>query len=167
MNKNPGRSFAVCITVAVAIAASVPAFAQSPTHIQTQRSAIATAVWAGNTLFISGTAPSAATPADRDKGTPAVYGDTKTQAMSVLGKVEALLKKQGLTMGDVVMMHVYLVADPATGKMDFNGMNAGFTQFFGTSAQPDKPARTTVQVAGLVGGGALIEIDAVATKPAN
>lgn len=168
MKKNPGRFFAVCISAAAAIAFSAPAFAQvSPTHIQTERGAIATAVWAGNSLFISGTAPSPATPADRAKGTPAVYGDTKTQAISVLGKIEALLKEQGLTMGDVVMMHVYLVADPATGKMDFSGMNAGFTQFFGTKEQPNKPARTTVQVAGLVGGGALIEIDAVAAKPAK
>jgi 2-iminobutanoate/2-iminopropanoate deaminase len=167
MNKNSGRIFAVCITAATAAAALVSAFAQSPTHIQTDRSAIASAVWAGSTLFISGTAPSPVTPADRAKGTPAVYGDTKTQADSVLGKIEAALKEQGLTMGDVVMMHVYLVADPATGKMDFAGMNAGFTQFFGTAAQPNKPARTTVQVAGLVGGGALIEIDAVAAKPAK
>jgi 2-iminobutanoate/2-iminopropanoate deaminase len=163
MKTIPGRIFAVCITVATAALAQSP----SPTHIQTERGAIATAVWAGSTLFISGTAPSPATPADRAKGTPAVYGDTKTQAMSVLGKIETLLKEQGLTMGDVVMMHVYLVADPATGKMDFNGMNAGFTQFFGTKEQPNKPARTTIQVAGLVGGGALIEIDAVAAKPAK
>ena len=70
-------------------------------------------------------------------------------------------------MSDVVMMHVYLVADPASGKMDFAGMNAGFMQFFGTAAQPNKPARTTVQVAGLVGAGALVEIDAVAAKPAK
>jgi 2-iminobutanoate/2-iminopropanoate deaminase len=163
MNKNFGRIFAVCITAATL----VPAIAQSPTHIQTERSAIASAVWAGNTLFISGTAPSPVTPADRAKGTPAVYGDTKAQAASILGKIEAALKEQGLTMGDVVMMHVYLVADPASGKMDFAGMNASFTQFFGTAAQPNKPARTTVQVAGLVGGGALIEIDAVAAKPAK
>jgi enamine deaminase RidA (YjgF/YER057c/UK114 family) len=167
MNRSPERILAVCITAAAAVTAPVSALAQSATHIQTARGAIATAVWAGSTLFISGTAPSPATPADRAKGTPAVYGDTKTQALSVLGKIEALLKEQGLTMGDVVMMHVYLVADPATGKMDFAGMNAGFTQFFGTEAQPNKPARTTVQVAGLVGGGALIEIDAVAAKPAR
>ncbi len=165
MNKNPGRLLAVCITAATPL---VPAFAQSPTHIQTERSAIASAVWAGSSLFISGTAPSPVTPADRAKGTPAVYGDTKAQAISVLTKIEAALKEQGLTMGDVVMMHVYLVADPANGgKMDFAGMNAGFTQFFGTAAQPNKPARTTVQVAGLVGGGALVEIDAVAAKPAK
>jgi 2-iminobutanoate/2-iminopropanoate deaminase len=163
MKKNSGSIFAVLMSAA----ALVSAFAQSPGHIQTEKSAIASAVWAGSTLFISGTAPSPVTAADRAKGTPAVYGDTKAQAVSVLGKIEATLKEQGLTMGDVAMMHVYLVADPASGKMDFAGMNAGFTQYFGTAAQPNKPARTTVQVAGLVGGGALVEIDAVAVKPAK
>jgi 2-iminobutanoate/2-iminopropanoate deaminase len=157
------------LTFAVVLAAGAAIFcsAQSPTHIQTPRSAIATAVWTGNLLFISGTAPSPVTPPDRAKGTPAVYGDTKAQTVSILGKIEATLKEQGLTMGDVAMMHVYLVADPANGKMDFAGMNAGFTQFFGTEAQPNKPSRTTVQVAGLVGNGALVEIDAVAAKPAK
>ena len=143
-------------------------FAQSPSHIQTARSAIASAVWAGNTLYISGTNPAPVTRADRAKGTPAVYGDTKTQTMGTLSRVEAALKEQGLGMGDVVMMHVYLVGDPANGgKMDFAGMNAAFTQFFGTTAQPNKPARTTVQVAGLVSQGVLVEIDCVAVKPAK
>lgn len=163
MNQTAKKIFVV---FAAATAGLVSGFAQSPTHIQTEKSAIASAVWAGNLLFISGTSPSPVTPADRAKGTPAVYGDTKVQAVSVLSKIETALKEQGLTMGDVVMMHVYLVGDPANGgKMDFPGMNAGFTQFFGTAAQPNKPARTTVQITGLVGGGALVEIDAVAAKP--
>jgi enamine deaminase RidA (YjgF/YER057c/UK114 family) len=161
MNK---RNFT--LSVVLAAGAALSGSAQSPTHIQTPRSAIANAVWTGNLLFISGTAPSPVTPADRAKGTPAVFGDTKAQTVSILGKIEAQLKEQGLTMGDVAMMHVYLVADPAKeNKMDFAGMNAGFTQFFGTDAQPNKPSRTTVQVAGLVGSGALVEIDAVAAKP--
>ena len=164
MNKTSKRTLVIVMT---AVAGIVSAFAQSPTHIQTEKSAIASAVWAGNMLFVSGTSPSPVTPADRAKGTPAVYGDTRAQAVSVLGKIETTLKEQGLTMGDVVMMHVYLVADPANGKMDFAGMNTGFTQFFGTAAQPNKPARTTVQIVGLVGGGALVEIDAVAVKPAK
>ena len=169
-NMNIGKILAaVLFAGALSLSTALLLNAQSPTHIQNARSPIATAVWAGNLLYISGAAPSPVTPADRTKGTAAVYGDTKTQTVSVLGKIEATLKEQGLTMGDVVMMHVYLVGDPANGgkTMDFAGMNAGFTQFFGTDAQPNKPARTTVQVAALVGAGALVEIDAVAAKPSK
>jgi DNA-binding GntR family transcriptional regulator len=70
-------------------------------------------------------------------------------------------------LGDVMMMHVYLAADPAKdGKMDFAGMMAGYTQFFGTKDQPNKPARTTVQVVLPAGArGALIEIDLIAVRP--
>lgn len=85
--------------------------------------------------------------ADPDKGTPAVHGDTKTQAISVFGKIGGLLKQQGLGMGDVVMMHIYMVGDLANGgKLDYAGMNSAFSQFFGTKDQPVKPARTTAQV---------------------
>jgi enamine deaminase RidA (YjgF/YER057c/UK114 family) len=68
-------------------------------------------------------------------------------------------------MGDVVMMHVYLVGDPAIGgKLDFAGMNAAYSQFFGTRAQPNKPARSAVQVAALAVPGPLVEIEAIAVK---
>ena len=56
-------------------------------HIQTEKSPIATAVWAGDTLYVSGQLASPVTPADAAKGTPADYGDTKTQTFSILTKV--------------------------------------------------------------------------------
>jgi len=65
----------------------------------------------------------------------------------------------------VVMMHVFLVGDPANGgKMDFAGMMTGYTQFFGTREQPNKPARSAVQVAGLAAPGALVEIEVIAVR---
>ncbi len=134
-------------------------------HIQTPTAAIATAVWAGDTLYVSGQLPNPITPADTAKGTPAVYGDTKTQAMSALQKIEVILKEQGLGMGDVVMMHVYLAADPAKGNtLDFAGLQASYMQFFGTTAQPNKPARSAMQVAALVAAGTLVEIEVIAVK---
>jgi enamine deaminase RidA (YjgF/YER057c/UK114 family) len=153
--------------VASFLAAATMASAQTAVkHIQTPNSAIASAVWAGDTLYVSGQLASPVTPADRDKGTPAVYGDTKTQAAGALGKIEALLKEQGLGMGDVVMMHVYLVGDPANGgKLDFAGLNAAYSQFFGTKEQPNKPARSAVQVAALAIPGPLVEIEVIAVKP--
>ena len=139
--------------------------AQSVKHIQTANSGIASAVWAGDTLYVSGQLPSPVTPADRAKGTPAVYGDTKTQSLSVFAKIEAALKEQGLGMGDVVMMHVYLTGDPALeGKLDFAGMNAAYGQFFGTKEQPNKPARSAMQVAALAVAGPMVEIEVIAVK---
>jgi enamine deaminase RidA (YjgF/YER057c/UK114 family) len=105
------------------------------------------------------------TPADREKGIAAVYGNTQAQAESVFRKIEGLLKEQGLDMGHVVMMRVYMTADPAMGnKLDFSGMNAAYARFFGTLEQPNKPARSTFQVAGLVAAGALLEIEVQAAR---
>ena len=92
-------------------------------------------------------------------------GNTEAQARVVLRKVETVLASQGLKLADVVQLRVYLVGDPALGgKLDFEGLQVAFREFFGNAQQPLKPARTTVQVAGLVLPGALIEIEAVAAK---
>jgi len=105
------------------------------------------------------------TPADSAKGTPAVYGNTQVQSESVFLKIQSALKEQGLGMGDVVMMRVYLGADPAAGgKFDSAGMNAAFSKFFGTPEQPNKPARSTFGVAALVAPGAVIEIEVQAAR---
>jgi len=134
-------------------------------HLQDTKSPIATAVWAGDTLYVSGQMASPVTPEDKAKGTPAVYGDTKTQALSVLGKLQNILKAQGLRMGDVVSMHVYLAGDPANGgKLDFAGLQSAYTQFFGTTEQPNKPARATFQVAALAAPWGLVEIEVIAVK---
>ena len=86
--------------------------------------------------------------------------------MGLIKDIQKLLESQQLTLGDVVMMHVYLGGDPAKdGKMDFAGMMAGYTQFFGTKDQPNKPARTTVQVVLPAGArGGLVEIDLIAVR---
>jgi enamine deaminase RidA (YjgF/YER057c/UK114 family) len=49
-------------------------------------------------------------------------------------------------------------------KLDFSGMNAAYARFFGTLEQPNKPARSTFQVAGLVAAGALLEIEVQAAR---
>jgi enamine deaminase RidA (YjgF/YER057c/UK114 family) len=96
---------------------------------------------------------------------PAAEGDTKAQTIGALTEIKKALAAQNLDMGDVVMMHVYLVGDPAKdGKMDFAGMMEGYKQFFGTKEQPHKPSRSTVQVAALAGPGYLVEIEVIAAK---
>ena len=135
-------------------------------HLQpNEKSPIANGVWAGDTLYLSGQLASPVTPADTAKGTEAVYGDTKTQAMSALGKIQALLKEQGLEMKDVVKMTVFLAGDPTKGgKLDFAGLQGAYTQYFGTTEQPNKPARSVMQVAALAAPWALVEIEVIAVR---
>ena len=158
------RTPSLIVATLIAVAGSMPEAAQV-THIQTKEAGIATGVWVGDMLYLSGQLPTPVTPADRDKGTPAVYGNTQAQSESTFAKIEGLLKEQGLTMGDVVMMRVYMAADPAMGNtLDFAGMNAAYAKYFGTAAQPNKPARSTFQVAALVAAGALVEIEVQAAR---
>jgi enamine deaminase RidA (YjgF/YER057c/UK114 family) len=152
----------------VALLAGIATTAQGQVavkHIQSDKSPIATGVWTGDTLYLSGQLANPVTPADAAKGTPAVYGDTKAQAFSIFTKIQALLKEQGLDMKDVVKMTVFLAGDPANGgKLDFPGLQASYIQFFGTKDQPNKPARSAMQVAALVAPTALVEIEVIAVK---
>jgi enamine deaminase RidA (YjgF/YER057c/UK114 family) len=92
---------------------------------------------------------------------------TEAQTADSLTKLLGALKAQGFGPGDIVMMRVYLVGDPTMGgHMDFKGMMASFSKVFGTAEQPNKPSRTTVQVAALGQPTTLVEIEAQAVKPA-
>jgi len=87
---------------------------------------ISAAVWAGNTLYVSGWL-------DPDRKT---HTDTASQTVGILKDIQKLLESQKLTLGDVAMIRVYLGGDPVkSGKMDFDGMMAGYSQFFGTTEQ--------------------------------
>lgn len=114
-------------------------------------------------VYISGSVPDPADPA-APAGSVARFGDTAAQTRSVLGKIEAQLKQHGLGLGDIVMMRVFLVAPPGAQRMDFAGMMTAFREKFGTPDQPLKPARSTMQVAGLVDPGWLVEIEATAAR---
>ncbi len=133
-------------------------------HIQSDKSPIATGVWAGDTYYLSGQRASPITPADAAKGVAADYGDTKAQAASIFAKIQAALKDQGLDMKDVVKMTVFLGPDPKTGKLDFAGMQSEYVKYFGTAEQPNKVARSAFQVAALAAPWALLEIEVIAVK---
>ena len=150
----------------LSIAIAAPASAQV-VHVGPPAAAIASATVAPAgyaMVYVSGQTPppiNAGAPA----GTAPDFGDTKTQTLGIMKKIQDILTAQGLTMGDVVMMRVYLAGDPAKGgKMDFAGMMEGYSQYFGTKDQPNKPARVTVQVAALVAPGMLAEIEVQAAK---
>jgi enamine deaminase RidA (YjgF/YER057c/UK114 family) len=116
-------------------------------------------------VYVSGTVPD---PADAaaPPGSTQRYGDTATQTRSVLRKIQAQLARHDLSLRDVVMMRVFLVAPPGQARMDFAGMMTAYREFFGTEAQPMRPARSTMQVAGLVDPGWLVEIEVTAATPA-
>ncbi|MBV7537595.1 hypothetical protein KW842_17645 [Duganella sp. sic0402] len=94
-----------------------------------------------------------------------VDGDTQAQSHSVLTRLKAALANEGLSFADVVSLRVFLVGDPKLdNKLDFKGLNASFGQFFGAAEQPNKPARTALQVVALPLPGALVEIDLIAAR---
>lgn len=115
------------------------------------------------TVYLSGAVPSLADAA-ADPATPAAWGDTKAQTVSVLTGIDASLKDLGLTMGDVVKMQVFLVA-PEGAPADFSGFMEGYTQFFGTPEQPNLPARSAMIVDQLVNPNWLVEIEVTAVRP--
>lgn len=118
-----------------------------------------------DTVYVSGALPTVINK-EAPKGSVEAYGDMATQAESALNNIKASLAKLGLGMGDVVKMTVFMVADPTKdNKLDFAGLMTGYGKFFATDLQPNKPARSAVQVAALVAPGALVEIEVIAVRP--
>jgi enamine deaminase RidA (YjgF/YER057c/UK114 family) len=145
---------ALAMTMLFSVTASAQAIQQIPLPPSQNPTGadlpVSGATWAGNTLYVSGWL-------DPDMKADT---DTKSQTVGILKDMQKLLESQKLTMGNVAMVRVYL------GKPDFAGLTAGYTQFFGTKDQPNKPARTTLQVVlPAASRGALVEIDMVAVRP--
>lgn len=157
--------FALGFLMATTVSAQVPTtitFSGSP------RSPISSnvAIPPHKALFwTSGTVPAVA-DSTAPAGSPQRFGDTRTQGISILHNIENQLKEKGLTMKDVVYLRVYVVADKNKGStFDYQGWFDAYAQFFGTAANPTKPARSTVGVASLVSPEWLIEIEAFAVYP--
>jgi enamine deaminase RidA (YjgF/YER057c/UK114 family) len=168
---HPALRFAALSLVPLFLAAQAPAAAAPGDAIVRHKIpnsdfpiAQAVTLPAGTTIhFISGQVPPAISKT-ADQNSLAAFGDTKTQTVGVLNKIQDILKGMGLGMGDVVKMQVFLVGDPGkNGKADVAGFMEGYTQFFG-GPQPNLPARAVVQVAGLSNPGWLVEIEVVAAR---
>jgi 2-iminobutanoate/2-iminopropanoate deaminase len=92
-----------------------------------------------------------------DPTTGKLIGNTvEKQAEQCLRNVGAILQAAGSDLQHVLRCGVFLLD-----MREFQNMNAAYQRAFGDH----RPARTTVQVAGLPGEGLLIEIDAVAYVP--
>ena len=119
----------------------------------------AAVVWTSGT--VPGVADTSAAPDSRAR-----YGDTRTQAISVLKAIEARLKEHGLGMKDVIYLRAYLVPDKEKGgTIDVQGWNEAYGQFFNNANNPVKTARSTVGVAALVNAAYLVEVEAFAVFP--
>jgi len=146
------------------VMAMAPAAAQAPKRMGSAESPIAASVDVppgSRLVYVSGQVPDVVNSA-APEGSVERFGDTETQTRSVIRKIEGVLKQNGLGLGDVVMMRVFLVAPPGQPRMDFAAMMRGYRAFFGTPQQPNKPARSTMQVGGLVDPGWLVEIEVTA-----
>ena len=154
---------------AAALLAAAPGAAQPVRRLAPPEAPIAASVEVpanSRTVYVSGTVPDPV-DASAQAGSVQRYGDTATQTRSILRKIEAQLREHQLGLGDVVMMRVFLVAPPGQARMDFAGMMTAYREAFGTAAQPNRPARSTMQVAGLVDPGWLVEIEVTAAAPAR
>jgi 2-aminomuconate deaminase len=116
---------------------------------------------AGDFIFVSGTsarrADDSIAGATTDAAGRAVL-DIRTQTRAVLENIRDILVAAGAALSDVVEVNTFLV-DMA----DFAAYNLVYSEFFGYEG----PARTTVAVAALPHPQLLIEIKAVAFRPAR
>jgi enamine deaminase RidA (YjgF/YER057c/UK114 family) len=146
----------IILAAGIVCATALPARADAPAGV--------TFTGPSTSPIASGVILPAGTPTYWLSGTPptAPYGDTKSQGESILKKIDAQLREQGLSLRDVVYLTVYLVPDKTTGNVDYQGWFDAYAEFFGTADNPTKPARATVGVASLVNPAWLIEIGAVA-----
>ena len=85
-----------------------------------------------------------------------VSSEVAAQTEQCLRNVEAILEAAGSSLQHVLRCGVFLID-----MGEFQLMNAVYSRMFGSH----RPARTTVQVAGLPGEGLRIEIDCIAYVP--
>jgi 2-iminobutanoate/2-iminopropanoate deaminase len=131
----------------LALCASGSAFAQHQAVGFTEGMPFSEGYVAGKTLYVAGQQG----PDDQGKVTGT---DITLQTTNAIAAVEKVVKKAGFKMTDIVSVTVYIT--------DLNEVPA-MNEVYKKLMPNPKPARATVQVAGLI-GGAKIEISAIAVK---
>jgi 2-iminobutanoate/2-iminopropanoate deaminase len=130
----------------LALLALGSAFAQNKAIDFKQGAAFSGGYIAGNTLYVAGQQG----PDAQGKLTGEIAGETA----NTIAAIAKIVKQAGFQMTDITSVTVYV-----TNLADVPKMNEVYKKLM-----PDpKPARATVQVAGLI-GGAKIEISAIAVK---
>ena len=138
---------ATCLAGILALGISGSAFAQHQAVGFTKGMPFSEGYISGNTLYVAG-------QQGRDAHGKVTGTDITLQTTNAIGAIEKVVKEAGFQMTDIVSVTVYV-----TDTNDVERMNEVYKKLM-----PDpKPARATVQVAGLI-GGAKIEISAIAVK---
>ena len=91
-----------------------------------------------------------------DPTTGALAPNVEAQTEQCLRNIQTILEAAGSSLQHVLRCGVFLID-----MREFAKMNGVYARVFGDH----RPARTTVQVAGLPGDGLRVEIDAIAYKP--
>lgn len=107
------------------------------------------AIRAGDTIYVAGQIP--VDPATNR----IVDGAAAAQARQVFENLKAILEAAGVSLDRVVKTTIFL-ADVD----DFAAVNAVYAEYFTGTL----PARSTVAVAALPGGGAKLQVDAIAVR---
>ena len=90
------------------------------------------------------------------------WGDMRQQTIDTFSRFKETLEGQGWSMNDIVQVRAFAVAGDE--GLDFAGFNAGYSEFFGTIDNPNKPVRSFVEIKDLVVEGWLVEIEIRAAR---
>ena len=141
------KSHSLGLAALLALSTVGSAFAQHQAIRFTKGMPFSEGYIAGNTLYVAG-------QQGPDSHGKVTGSDITLQTTNAIGAVGKVVKEAGFQMTDIVSVTVYI-----TDLNDVEKMNEVYKKLM-----PDpKPARATVQVAGLI-GGAKIEISAIAVK---
>jgi len=136
--------FSMCL---LALCAVPGAFAQNRAIDFKEGMPFSNGYVAGNTLYVAG-------QQGPDSNGKLAGLDISEQTKNTIAAIEKIVKKAGFQMSDITSVTVYI-----TDLNDVPKMNDVYKKLMPNP----KPARATVQVAGLI-GGAKIEISAIAVK---
>lgn len=93
-------------------------------------------------------------------------GNTYTQSVNTLKRIEGILKEGGLGLKDVVYLRVYIAPDKSKGnEPDFDAWFKAYGEFFNNEKNPVKVARTTLGVYRLARPDILVEVEAIGIYP--
>ena len=90
------------------------------------------------------------------------WGNMREQTIDTFSRFKETLESQGWSMSDIVQVRAFAVA--GGDGLDFAGFNSGYSEFFGTNNNPNKPVRSFVEIKDLVVEGWLVEIEIRAAR---